>query len=1540
MAIKTASNRKVTNSSVVASIYSSPVIITSVVVTDSSYNPLDDTSVANTGGYIKVLGIGFLPGFSLYYNGVAVASSTYVSTNEIRAYTNSVSNGSYNLTLFNTNNTGSVYVLSASGFPTWTSSTYSNFTSTVNVQLLATGDAPLTYSLQGGSSLPPGVALSSSGLLSGTVTGISSTTAYTFTVLVDDVQKQTTQQSITLTIVFGDSQFNYTTALLTGEATTTSFNSDASTNNLALTIAGDTKPSTFTPYQGDGYYSNYFDGTGDYLTVTGSTGFNITSNSSNYTIEAWVFPTLAGIQQCIVAKDWVTGNYPSWGFTINSSNRIQLEIGSGTTSSAGYQTLSGLSTIPIAKWTHVAVVVSASTSCKLYVNGVLDNTVAISTPQGNGTNNILIGQNGQTDIFFNGCISNLRITKSLVYTSNFTPSTSPLTTTSQGVSSANVGLLTCQTNRFIDNSTNAYTITLSGDSKISSVSPFVTSSSNYGSTLFPTDSGADYLRLPANLSGLILTADFTLEFWVYVIGAEVRQYFGSTTSGKFRLYTNAGGLQLYNNSGTINISAASAFPATLINQWVHIAISRTGSNLYFFVNGVSKTLTVTSGAVTDTIDFDNQSYIGTYSGIKGFQGYMIDFRIVKGTGVYTANFTPPTSPLTAIANTQLLTLQYNGGANNSGIIDNGSFNNIITRNGNLSQGTFSPYSQTGWSWNFNGSSDYMYSSGGAGIGGTSFGYGTGDFTWECWIYPSSATWTSGNFYICDHGSNGGVMQYNANVFRYYNGSTAYDSASGSISNGVWTHVAVSRISGFTTTYINGAVAKASTADSANFGTSNQFWLARAGGGGNFFPGYISNFRIVKGVGVYTGAFTPSTTPLSPTQSAGTNIAAITSQTVLLICQSNRYINNSPIALAFDGGTTLGYSGNPSVQAFGPFGSISEATPQSYSIYLDGTGDSHLVSGVAGPTGTADFTFECWTYIFTIGGQYPRIFECDTFVSGSFQFYLNNGTLTVAGNGTGDITSYNISALTNQWLHLCVTRTGSSMRLFINGILRGYSASGGNNFPSANNWKTANEAGGIVGYFSNMRIVQGSVVSDYSTAITTTGTTVFTPPTSPLTAISGTRFLSMQSPTIIDNSTNAFTITTTGDLKPRPFNPFGYTAQAATSYTPSLHGGSIYLDGNGDYLNLPTSRLFGFANGDFTIEFWAYPTVNARQDWIDITDSTNRVLVYYSGTAITFYSVPTNAAAITGPAMVLNTWQHIALSKSSGSSKLFVNGVQVGSTYASNQNYFTTSPVTIGKDSAGSTYVTGYMSDIRIIRGTGIYTNNFLPPITPLTNTTTIGTNTYNSVLLINATSGGVIDSHSSNVIETSATVQLNMSVKKYGSSSIYFGTKTDYLALKTNPGLVTFPGDFTIECWVYPSDNTVTYWGIFDSRQSGGSAFAMVFNLVPLASPVAGSYRMQYFNGTNYYGTTTVLSGQWTHLAWVRVGSTLTFYVNGVAGGTATISGTQTGSATTNPIWIGSKDNGSAGYGTVGYIDDLRITNGFARYTGNFTPPTAGFIGQ
>ena len=147
---------------------------------------------------------------------------------------------------------------------------------------------------------------------------------------------------------------------------------------------------------------------------------------------------------------------------------------------------------------------------------------------------------------------------------------------------------------------------------------------------------------------------------------------------------------------------------------------------------------------------------------------------------------------------------------------------------------------------------------------SAFAYGTGDFTWEAWIYPTSASWTTGNFYIFDHGSNGGVLQYYQNILRYYNtttgGGSLYTTAAATVSSMAWTHVAVSRASGTTRLFINGALLT-SAADSHNY-AAQAVTVGSYGGGTTYFAGYITNVRLVKGTAVYTAAFTPSAAPLT------------------------------------------------------------------------------------------------------------------------------------------------------------------------------------------------------------------------------------------------------------------------------------------------------------------------------------------------------------------------------------------------------------------------------------------------------------------------------------------------------------------------------------------------------------------------------------------------------------------------------------------------------------------------------------------------------
>ena len=200
MSTKSTSTRRFAVSSIASGSIVAAVIRQVQIFSDATYvTLLNETTVNNAGGYIQIVGIGFQPGCVVYYNNTLL-SSTFISSTVVRATTPAVGNGSYVLLVANSlgtsNNASAIYVLSTSGFPTWTTTAYFSSSVTVSVQLVATGDAPLTYSLQAGSTLPDGTTLSSSGLLSGTIIGATNGIVYSFVALVDDAELQTTQATI------------------------------------------------------------------------------------------------------------------------------------------------------------------------------------------------------------------------------------------------------------------------------------------------------------------------------------------------------------------------------------------------------------------------------------------------------------------------------------------------------------------------------------------------------------------------------------------------------------------------------------------------------------------------------------------------------------------------------------------------------------------------------------------------------------------------------------------------------------------------------------------------------------------------------------------------------------------------------------------------------------------------------------------------------------------------------------------------------------------------------------------------------------------------------------------------------------------------------------------------------------------------------------------------------------------------------------------------------------------------------------------------
>ena len=179
---------------------------------------------------------------------------------------------------------------------------------------------------------------------------------------------------------------------------------------------------------------------------------------------------------------------------------------------------------------------------------------------------------------------------------------------------------------------------------------------------------------------------------------------------------------------------------------------------------------------------------------------------------------------------------------------------------------------TGISANFSGSNNLSVPN------GSTLDPGTGDFTIEFWTRLTSTT-NNASFY---RGNNFGV-----DIFMNGSGRLAMGQAqvatlitdSVAMTTGAWVHVAAVRIGATTKLYKNG-VQVGSAGDSNNYVTDSVNYIGTQGG--IRITGYMSNLRVVIGLGVYTGAFTPPTSPLTVTQSAGTNISAITTQTQLLL----------------------------------------------------------------------------------------------------------------------------------------------------------------------------------------------------------------------------------------------------------------------------------------------------------------------------------------------------------------------------------------------------------------------------------------------------------------------------------------------------------------------------------------------------------------------------------------------------------------------------------------------------------------------------------
>jgi hypothetical protein len=178
--------------------------------------------------------------------------------------------------------------------------------------------------------------------------------------------------------------------------------------------------------------------------------------------------------------------------------------------------------------------------------------------------------------------------------------------------------------------------------------------------------------------------------------------------------------------------------------------------------------------------------------------------------------------------------------------------------------------------------------------------------------------------------------------------------------------------------------------------------------------------------------------------------------------------------------------------------------------------------------------------------------------------------------------------------------------------------------------------------------------------------------------------------------------------------------------------------------------------------------------------------------------------------------------------------------------------------------------------------------------------------------------------------QLSTAQKKYGSASLALDGTGDYISTGSSTDFKFDAAAWTIETWIYNTSNPGTNQILFDFRTASPQTVLTVYLTATTNTPVV------VYNGGNILTTGDAIPlNTWTHFAIAKTGTSTKMFINGAqTGGTYT----DNNSYSQGPLTIGARFDGTLGFN--GYLDDVRISKGIARYTTTFTAPTAQLTRQ
>ena len=629
--------------------------------------------------------------------------------------------------------------------------------------------------------------------------------------------------------------------------------------------------------------------------------------------------------------------------------------------------------------------------------------------------------------------------------------------------------------------------------------------------------------------------------------------------------------------------------------------------------------------------------------------------------------------------------------------------------------------------------------------------------------------------------------------------------------------------------------------------------------------------------------------------------------------------------------TLTETGDTTSHAFTPL------HPGGYSVEFNSTDASIAVPAATGSEyrlgPDAGWTLEVWLYSIDFSqAQIVYLQRNQQDARGTVVSIATNGAITFyqgdANNSAWEVQMSCGTLTAHTWTHLAIVRNGSgtnNYKTYLNGTQQAQATYASS---SANRQVAGYIGGGNSSYNSDNREFVG-YMRDFRYTESAVYTSNFTAPTKPLTVLSDTKLLYFNGEAYIVDKCSVYgqpTVTTNVLLERN--GPYDYTA-----YDKTEHGGAVDFKNGANYFTAP----FSVTGVDpITCEAWIYMNALSTHNVIycqypnsNPTAYGGRHIFYVSsGTGKLQYWTGADGASSHPHVLRYKQWYHVAYVKTGTTVKLYVNGDEAVGSQTHDVSIFNEN-IQFGAIPENSGYFDGFIFDLRITYNNTTYTGDFTPPTAPLTSSsdTKVLTMTNKNDIWEVAKGSKLSD------IGTGPSSS-NTQRKWTDSSAIHFnGSTGNYLYLDMEETFGT--RDFTIEAWVYAESTAGS--GVVQISPTSGTGLLSLGSAGSVGFGQQNGYWRLYTTGgwpvTGYLqSSTAVVVDTWHHLAAVKTGGNTKLYLNGTE--IATRADTYDYS-TTRYMAFGCANANN--YVWPGYVQDLRVAIGYARYTSNFTAPTSTF---